>query len=252
MYSKDLSKMQIFHGDHAELRDTGVHVSSPSLPRFVSRDLHGASMLVAVSKVINTSGFKATYRRLTENVLFRLNLAAPGVEAFQDESTGRRTLDPVAYKMVTTQSIRNRMSAIGSDGECLLLSRNRSTHFEICEKDSPQRLVLTPRKHLGENTVMCDFGSFAKADGQRFKNHWSLQRATLNGCDAWLDSRGLLHLRKPDGSEMSLVLHDSHLAGWHSQYSLFGARYFTGEPSDTPVPTSVTRWLREFAKQCIK
>ena len=252
VYSDDLSKMQIFHGDHSHVRDTGVRVSSPSGPRFIACDLHSTTMLVAVSNVLDTSGFKTIYQQTAANGLFRLNLSAPGVEAISDEQVGRRALDPIAYTMVTTQSIRNRLSAIGSDGECLLLSRNRSIHYEISERNSPQRLALTPRKHLGESTVMCDFDNFTNADGQRFKHHWNLQRATLGACIAWLDSRGLLHLRKPDGSEMSLVLHDSNLAGWHNQYSLFGTKYFTGEPSDTPVPAVVATWLKDFAKQCIK
>lgn len=251
-YSKDLSKVQIFHGDDVWLRDTGVHVESTALPRAVAQALDSASMLVEVRNVTSTSGIKLPVPNSSGSRLFLLNRDAPGVEVIYDHLSGRRRLDPQAYKLATTQAVRNRMSAIGSDGRSVFISRNQSVHFEIGPINSSQQLALQPLKHLSENAVMVDFDDFPMTLDQRFKPHWKLKKATLKRCEAWLDSRGLLHLRKPDGSELSLVLHNSCLAGWHNQYSVFGSKYFTGEPADIPVPKAVILWLHDFAKQCTR
>ena len=52
-----------------------------------------------------------------------------------------------------------------------------------------------------------------------------------DGSRAWLDSRGMLHLRSadPDVPEVTLVLGGDDLAGWASDGSVFGHRYYVGD-----------------------
>ena len=52
-----------------------------------------------------------------------------------------------------------------------------------------------------------------------------------DGSLAWLDSRGMLHLKSSDRStpEVTLVLRDGALAGWTSEGRTFGMAYFAGE-----------------------
>jgi hypothetical protein len=52
-----------------------------------------------------------------------------------------------------------------------------------------------------------------------------------DGSRAWLDSRGLLHLRSSDAGipEITFVLNVSHVAGWCSDGRFFGETYYIGD-----------------------
>ena len=51
-----------------------------------------------------------------------------------------------------------------------------------------------------------------------------------SGSRAFLDSRGLLHLKSSDPKvpEVTLVLSEPNLAGWCSNGDLWGEKYYTG------------------------
>jgi hypothetical protein len=64
---------------------------------------------------------------------------------------------------------------------------------------------------------------------------YSLRMASWpDGSRAYLDSRGLLHLRSSDADipEVSLVLADAEIAGWCSDGRLWGARDYIGDRAD--------------------
>ena len=76
-----------------------------------------------------------------------------------------------------------------------------------------------------------------------------LQRATWDdGSEAWLDSRGLLHLRSSNQqvAELTLILQDGETAGWSSEHGLFGMAYFTGLPTTNETPRPIRRTLNSF------
>lgn len=78
---------------------------------------------------------------------------------------------------------------------------------------------------------------------------YTLQKATWDdGSEAWLDSRGLLHLRSsnPALPEVSIVLKEGATAGWASTGETFGNSYFTGASGETHVPPAVAGALRSF------
>ena len=72
-----------------------------------------------------------------------------------------------------------------------------------------------------------------------------------DGSQAFLDSRGLLHLRSSDRSlsEISIVLTDGSLAGWCSDGRLWGDRYFTGERIDASPQQVHESIIKAFAKR---
>ncbi|WP_254514002.1 aminoglycoside phosphotransferase family protein [Anatilimnocola floriformis] len=81
-----------------------------------------------------------------------------------------------------------------------------------------------------------------------------LQRATWDdGSQAWLDSRGLLHLRSsnPQVAELTLILQDGETAGWSSTHGLFGSPYFTGTPALQETPHSIRRTLHAFSASLV-
>jgi ribosomal protein L7/L12 len=66
------------------------------------------------------------------------------------------------------------------------------------------------------------------ADGSGF----TLQKAQWdNGSKAWLDSRGLLHLKSANRAnlEITLVMRDGPLSGWLSSGEVFGDTYYYGD-----------------------
>ncbi len=61
---------------------------------------------------------------------------------------------------------------------------------------------------------------------------YTLQQAEwANGSKAWLDSRGLLHLKSANSThpEVTLVLRDGSLSGWLSSGDVFGDDYYIGK-----------------------
>lgn len=63
-----------------------------------------------------------------------------------------------------------------------------------------------------------------------------------DGSRAWVDSRGLLHLRSSDPvlPELTLVLYESHVSGWCSDGRTFGSKYFLGAPA-TAAASEIAR-----------
>ena len=76
---------------------------------------------------------------------------------------------------------------------------------------------------------------------------YALQKAEWdNGSKAWLDSRGLLHLRSANRAnpEITLVMRDGTLSGWLSSGEVFGDDYHCGKD---PTNSGLRRVTAEVA-----
>jgi hypothetical protein len=64
-----------------------------------------------------------------------------------------------------------------------------------------------------------------------------------DGSKAWLDSRGLLHLKRGNSTnpEVSLVLTDGPLAAWSSDGKICGPDFFLRKPALDEASTLMTR-----------
>lgn len=135
-------------------------------------------------------------------------------------------LCPEVDEIVQPANIRHRFVKIGvtTGGEVSLVSRKAG---------------LVIRFHLGR-IELAEVSKSRNTSGQRgfkrLEGHpdvgYQIQKATWpDGSEAFLDSRGLLHLKSSDVGipECSIVLTDGQLAGWCSDGQLWGAHYFTGE-----------------------
>jgi hypothetical protein len=69
-----------------------------------------------------------------------------------------------------------------------------------------------------------------------------------NGCEAFLDSRGLLHLRCPDKPEVTIVLIlNRSVACWASDGTVCGSPYFIGNnPKTIPVRNFYDKYIQSF------
>ena len=75
----------------------------------------------------------------------------------------------------------------------------------------------------------------------------TLQKAEWeNGSKAWLDSRGLLHLKSANRThpEITLVMRDGPLSGWLSSGEVFGDNYYCGKD---PTAQGLRRVTADFA-----
>src|SRR5208282_4960525 len=92
-----------------------------------------------------------------------------------------------------------------------------------------RQIVLESRQaEIPDKRLVATFNPLPARPGVGYSLHlarWS------DGSLAWLDSRGMLHLRSSDRSipEVTLVLRDGALAGWTSEGRSFGMAYFAGE-----------------------
>ncbi len=133
------------------------------------------------------------------------------------------------WKTVQPQVVRSRFSKIFVDpqGRLALASRRRSESV-ISLAANHQMVMESRRAEIPDKRVVATFSPVPSPPGVGY----SLQVAKWkDGSLAWLDSRGMLHLKSADRSipELTLVLRDGALAGWTSEGRTFGMAYFAGE-----------------------
>jgi hypothetical protein len=247
IYDVSISRAQMLDGVSNEQVRTGSNIVATSRPRVVM--LHPATRVAVVQfdqeDPIASAG-RSPLSRKTQWLKVDYTLVTP---IDSNYATAIVALDSRAAKLVSGRSVRNRLQGIAVLGERILLFRNPSLCFELRVETNPRRLILQQVKgEVADGLV--DFAVDVKACKTVRRKSWNLRKASLPGGDVWLDSRGLLHFRDTAQTELTLVLHDEHLAGWFSRGAVFGSRFFTGEASDQPVPESVVQWLARFAIQC--
>ena len=238
----DLSSLREFLGDRVKDINTKAVANAAAYPFLKSVGWDGRSVVAEFKDVhgLRDIGCK----------LYRIFLGTGEVSRIHDRSA--YGIHPEASRIVSTRSVRNRFVGIGTNGTSLFLQRNTSLWFQIKQSGNPKRLVLEQCKTATGVLHAVSFAEHSEPQGNsvRFRRNWKLRPAELGACKAWLDSRGMLHLRASDGSELSLVIYDQHISGWASDGTVFGIRYFTNQTKDIAVPNLVVDWLKEYAEEC--
>jgi hypothetical protein len=78
-----------------------------------------------------------------------------------------------------------------------------------------------------------------------------LRRAVWNdGSEAFLDTRGLLHLRSANINipELSIVLTSGPLSGWSADGRYWGDRYFIGDGPLLVPPDDIFATIQQFTR----
>jgi hypothetical protein len=147
-------------------------------------------------------------------------------------------LEPeVAQCISKSVNLRRHFRNIGvtDDGQLALLSRKE--RLIVLSANSNQLVFRDQDRNYAARSAVQKFHTTSAPSG------YLLEVATWeNGSRAWLDSRGLLHLRSSDASipELTLVLHEGLVAGWCSNGRTFGNRYFVGpENQDSDVSARI-------------
>ncbi|MEM1069445.1 MAG: hypothetical protein AAGI63_11155 [Planctomycetota bacterium] len=160
-------------------------------------------------------------------------------------------LDPHAAACLKPRSIRTRVTAIARSSRGLVFRVPGRRYALLRPAHGPQRgLVLDPVR--GGDEEDHEFEKPFKVPSFEGDRGWTLRKAALPGGTCWLDSRGLVHLKRDDDSrELTLVLSAPGVSGWFSETGCFGSTYFhpfgnetgTQHLGNVPVHDAVIQWL---------
>jgi hypothetical protein len=212
------------------------------------------------------------FSRDGQRVLFRIRPALPTIHPhLRDGQQGVMVLDllrneigssstyhhdllerPI-FDIARARVVRSRFTSIGvSRHKRLVLISHRGQRWPIFHDEVHKsiRFAAEPQPADGQD------GSFTRIPFEPvegFERGYSLAVATWpDGSRAWLDGRGLLHLRSSDGviPECSLILTDGPMAGWLDDGRVFGPEYWHDEDEpNTPVLTAFNSVLLPFASR---
>ena len=138
--------------------------------------------------------------------------------------------EPSIRELARPRMLRHRLAAAAVvEGRFLGLISHKG--YIVCFHSKGKYLLLNPARNINVS---------AKRFVQRFKplKHAGIVRYTLgvatwpDGSRAFLDSRGLLHLKSSDPSipEATIVLHEGVTSGWCSDGRVWGEAYFLDDP----------------------
>jgi hypothetical protein len=156
----------------------------------------------------------------------------------------RLLVEPNIAELVRPRNLRHKFQSIAvHHGESLALATRRGTWLEIAVHS--ESLVLHPLSEPWPHPSKQFFTPVDRSGQVGYK----LQAAKWeDGSEAYLDSRGMLHLKSSDRAipELTLVLADGEMAGWTSDGDRFGPTYFTGvEPTLSGIAV-MEKILRPF------
>jgi hypothetical protein len=151
---------------------------------------------------------------------------------------------------ISNRTLRHRFATIYVDLGCNLTLQASSgrSHCHIAF-DSVRRLlvlVTKPASAAGGRHV-----SFAESPSPPGAGYRLSVAAWRDGSRAYLDSRGLLHLKSADPAipELTLVLTEGTMAGWCADRGLFGPAYFTGTESGAEAADVYREVLCRFVER---
>jgi len=150
-------------------------------------------------------------------------------------SSPQFAVEAEGLRIIRARMLRHRFDAIAVlRDQTLALRSRRGVWFKIdIDMIGLKSIMLLPAKLEDWRPIARPFDR----DCSDSKVGYTLRAAVWpEGSLAFLDSRGLLHLRSADPAvpEITLVLTDGPMSGWVGDGRRFGLRYFTG--SDDPAP----------------
>jgi hypothetical protein len=145
-------------------------------------------------------------------------------------------VNPEIWSQAHPRTFRNRFRAIGghADGELVLHTRDLKFLALSYDKDR-LHLRITPSHNIRHRVL--PFRRFQRIPGPPGVGYQLQMAEWSDGSRAFLDSRGLLHLKSSDPKipQASFVLTDENLSGWCASGETWGEEYYTGtKPRSVP------------------
>jgi hypothetical protein len=135
-----------------------------------------------------------------------------------------------------------------SDGTLRLASKNQPRlEFKLQNKEI--LLDATPArdgKHFKKSFQLAQRPDWMRYDLQVAR--WE------DGSEAWLDSRGLLHLRSSNADipELTITLSHGACSGWCSDGEMFGALFHIGDSAVNKSPDEALQIMKQFGEHVVK
>lgn len=170
-----------------------------------------------------------------------------GIVSHQISSTFHR-LEPEAMRVFqNTPEIRKRFKsvAIGKGGSLQIVSRRNESLTLNLISSSLSRIEWKPSRSEAPERALRPFESVDPPAGSRV----GLKKAAWpDGSSAWLDQRGLLHLKSANQSipEVTLTLKDGPVSAWASTGEMAGINYFIDRNHEVGVEV-IFGYVRDFA-----
>ncbi len=226
-----------------------LYSTGTGILRKVKHGLSGDICVLAISQdgsriVLGSTSAKPIYRHGREVVV---DVDTLTVDSFSYHP--KWITEPEFQDYLRPTNIRHRFTHIGLDqnGLITLISR-KQLHVAVDYVPGTDQIVLRGTTDTKVESCRLCFENVPTQPHVGFR--WS--RATWHdGSDAFLDSRGLLHLRSSDNSlpEVSIVLTDNELAGWCSDGRVWGARYYIGEQDGASKRQVFETVIKAFAER---
>lgn len=145
---------------------------------------------------------------------------------------------------INSYTLRKKFCSVGADGDGLVLvpSHGGAPLRLTCVADFGE-LRLVPASTDGPTLI-----SFAEAPAPPGVGYRLAIARWKDGSRAFLDSRGLLHLKSsvPSIPELTLVLFEKYVPGWCSDGRVWGTEYFTGDAVRTNPRAIYEEVLKPF------
>ena len=152
-------------------------------------------------------------------------------------------------KLVGKKSLRTQFLSIAiHDGEYLSLASRRQPRIDIRLIKDQVHLIPTSKAGLQHSKVNFENARFPIPIRFRLKvAKWK------DGSEAWLDSRGLLHLKSSDHKipELTMVLTDDPLAGWLSTGQVWGDPFFLQEGNRVANNSDAMDVIKKFTANIV-
>lgn len=248
VYARDLSWMLELTGDSPSPQPTGMKIQTGYPHSIVSVNDSGTEMLVALTGVESSTNPLLICSPREKRVV-RLSLTEPKVVFAGDKSPDRLAAFQVGQHALFHQSrnMRKRITGLSfQNGRVIAHTRGKRYAIQPDKVNDVEGLFWRQVTNLEPKSRQYVFEKpIQRAGGPHAR--WKLRYVKLPKGEAWLDSRGMLHLKAIDGSELSLMLADSPLAGWHSSGKVFGPQYFIVDKqvSRDTLP-EIVDWLTNF------
>lgn len=142
-------------------------------------------------------------------------------------------LQTQANRLISPNQLRHRFrsATVTSDGTFRLASKNQPRlNFKI----SNGLLMLEDSPIVSSEKFERQFQPVESPNGTRYDLKVARWK---DGSEAWLDSRGMLHLRSsdPDIAEITMTLSHGACAGWCSDGTVFGMKFHVGDGPQKPL-----------------
>ena len=165
---------------------------------------------------------------------------------------GQSILEAPINEIARPRPLHTKYKALAVTDQNQLVLISRKGQFWPLEFLAPTKELRLPRQpHFNDKTLRIRAKESFEAVGH-FDGGYPLELAKFaDGSLAWLDGRGLLHLRssRRELPECTLVLADGPMAGWLSDGRVFGPEFWRGEKEDTSALQVQVEMLLPFAKE---